>query len=325
MPLIRRIQLGRTGIDASCLGFGCASLGSRIAETQALRSIEAAYAEGVTWFDLAPAYGRGNAEKIARLFLAGRSDPIQLATKVGLVAPKRNALTQVIIPLARRSVGVFPSLRHLSRAIGVGVNRRLELTPDLINSSLEASLLRLGVEQIELYALHNASASDLRRTDILRALEDLLATGRVRAVAVAGDIEAARAALEVGYPFGIVQLGVPLMGEDTSIIRVAEDKGFGIILHSIFGLDALRPIRSGDSKLIDELTSAIGSNCLTSALNRLRLARAFALAPSALVLASMFSNRSLQENVAVARQPKSALSLAEIELLISSILRYQKI
>jgi hypothetical protein len=58
-------------LTSSCIGFGCASLGSRIAASAGLRALEAAYAERVTWFDVAPPYDAGEAEAILGRLLAG--------------------------------------------------------------------------------------------------------------------------------------------------------------------------------------------------------------------------------------------------------------
>ena len=55
---MRRVTLGDTGIETSCLGFGCAALGSRIAPEAGARALAAAHAGGVTWFDLAPPKGK---------------------------------------------------------------------------------------------------------------------------------------------------------------------------------------------------------------------------------------------------------------------------
>ena len=84
---MRRVTLGTTGIETSCLGFGCASLGSRVGEAPGLRALDAAFDAGVTWLDLAPLYGGGRAEEIAGRFLKGRRDTVQVCSKVGL-APR---------------------------------------------------------------------------------------------------------------------------------------------------------------------------------------------------------------------------------------------
>ena len=80
---MRRVTLGTTGIETSCLGFGCASLGSRVGEAPGLRALAAALDAGVTWLDLAPLYGAGRAEEIAGRFLEAPPRRVQLCSKVG--------------------------------------------------------------------------------------------------------------------------------------------------------------------------------------------------------------------------------------------------
>ena len=109
---MRRVTLGTTGIETSCLGFGCASLGSRVGEAPGLRALEAAFDAGVTWLDLAPLYGAGRAEEIAGRFLKGRRDAVQVCSKVGL-APTTGGLKAALLPAARAArLAVIDALRY---------------------------------------------------------------------------------------------------------------------------------------------------------------------------------------------------------------------
>jgi aryl-alcohol dehydrogenase-like predicted oxidoreductase len=299
---MRRITLGGTGIETSCLGFGCASLGSRIDAETGLRALEEAFEAGVTWFDLAPAYGQGEAEAIAGRFLRGRRrEAVQVATKVGLAPPASGGLKTALMPLARTAVEAVPPLRGALRRAGIGANRQLPLTPELLRSSLEASLRRLGTDRVELYALHNATPEDLRREEILRTLEAVLDAGLTRAVAVAADAEAAEAAIAAGAPFGVVQLPLPAPGRAAPVLAAAPRAGFGVIVHSVFGIAGERALRPpADPACLARLGALTGGETQEAALTRLRLARAFALAPGGVVLASMFTPRSRAENLATA-------------------------
>ena len=112
---MRRVTLGQTGIETSCLGFGCASLGSRVGEEAGLRALAAAHDAGVAWFDLAPLYGAGRAEEMAGRFLKGRPrDSVQICSKVGLAPGVRpHGLKAALMPLARAAVQAVPApARH---------------------------------------------------------------------------------------------------------------------------------------------------------------------------------------------------------------------
>ena len=285
---MRRVVLGGTGIETSALGFGCASLGSRVGAAEGLRALETAFDAGVTWFDLAPVYGGGAAEAIAAPFLKANRDRVQVATKAGLVLAggAGGGLRRRLMPLARGAQSLAgPRLAGSAarlRAAAPKANARPPLTPALIVGSLEASLRRLGLERVDLFALHTPDPAEVGRDDIRATLEALLAAGKVRAVAVAGDVAAAEAALAAGAPYGVVQLAVPQPGEAAAeaVLAAAAAAGAGAIVHSVFGPGGSAP---------DE--------------GRQRLARAFALNPSGVVLVSMLSERSRAATLAAAGEP----------------------
>lgn len=309
---MRRVTLGGTGIEASCLGFGCASLGSRVPKDEGLRALAATFERGVDWLDLAPAYGRGAAEAIAAEFIRGRRDRLRICTKVGLAPPKADGgLAAALMPLMRRAVALAPGLRGALRRSGAQTNRKLPLTPDLIQGSLEQSLRRLGTDHVDLYALHNAGPEEIADEGVLRALEAVLAAGKARAVAVATSPEAAAAAIAQGAPFGVVQLALPAPGGTAPVFAAATAAGFGAIGHSVFGVEGalagLEARLAADPGAAAEVAAAAGTGDPQAALGRLLLGRAFAINPTGIVLASMFSERSRSENLALAEaEPDNA-------------------
>src|SRR5215472_15205928 len=112
--MMRRVELPGTGIETSCLGFGCASLGSRVSARQGLFALARAHEAGVSWFDIAPAYGAGEAEAIFSRFLAGRRERLSILTKVGLAPPRRSALLRAAYAVGRPLLGVARDLRKRS-------------------------------------------------------------------------------------------------------------------------------------------------------------------------------------------------------------------
>ena len=303
---MRRVTLGQTGIETSCLGFGCASLGSRVGEEAGLRALAAAHDAGVAWFDLAPLYGAGRAEEIAGRFLGGRPrDSVQLCSKVGLAPGVRpGGLKAALMPLARAAVQAVPSLRGLLRRGGAQPAAALPLTPALLTGTIEESLRRLGTDHLDLYALHGVAAAALT-DELLRALEDIRASGKARAVAVASDAPAARAAIVIGAPFGVVQAATPAPGAPDALLPAARAAGFGVVLHSVFGVEgslaALKARAAADPGFRAAVTGGAGD--LDRALARRLLERALGLNPEGVVLVSMFSAASRAENLAVAAAP----------------------
>jgi aryl-alcohol dehydrogenase-like predicted oxidoreductase len=320
---MRRITLGATGIETSALGLGCASFGSRIAPEAAARAMAAALEAGVTWLDLAPVYGGGQAEAIAARVLAGRREEAQICTKVGLrlAGGPGGGLRAALMPLARRFVAGLGPLGARLRRAAPAANVRLPLTPDLLRETLEASLRRLGTDRVELYALHAPAPEDLGRDEILRTLEDLRAAGKARAIGVAGDAAAAAAAVALGAPFDVVQLPSPAPEAapgPAAALAAARAAGLGTITHSVLGdaTETLRRAAAADPALAARLAAAAdqgaGQGGWRAALPALLLDRAFALNPAGIVLVSMGSPASLAANTARAARPPGADPLAGV-------------
>jgi len=306
---MRQVTLGATGIATSCLGFGCASLGSRVSEGSGLRALEAAFDAGVTWFDLAPLYGGGRAEEIAGRFVRGRRAAVQICSKVGL-APGTGGLKAALMPAARAAVAAVPALRALLRRSGVQAAKALPLTAELVTGSLETSLRRLNTDYLDLYALHDVAAAALTE-EVARALEDILAAGKARAVAVASDESAGLAAVARGAPFGVVQAALPAPGAPDALLPAARAAGFGVVVHSVFGVAGSLAALKARAAADPEFRAATGgAGDRDRALARLLLARAFALNPDGVVLASMFSDASRAQNLAVAAAPPDPAAAA---------------
>lgn len=186
---MRQHNLTFAAAPASAIGFGCASLGSRVSARDAGAALERALAAGITWFDVAPSYGDGNAEVILGQFARHHRGAVNICTKVGIQA-NRASWKALVRPLARTIVGALPGLRKVAtRARSV---TKLPLTPEGITASVEQSLTRLAVERIDMLMLHDPAPDNVLRDDIGAALQRLLASGKVAAVGVAGDLAAAR-------------------------------------------------------------------------------------------------------------------------------------
>ena len=299
--------------QACQLGFGCASLGSRISACEGLRALEAAFGQGVAWYDVAPAYGAGQAEVILGGFLKGKRSQVSVTTKVGLAAPKSNAALRWAYALGRPVAKAATGLRAAFRKMPATRNRHLPLTPELIKTSLERSLRSLGTDHVDVFALHDPQPQDVLRDDILRALGDALAQGKVRRIAVAGTPEACRAA---GPHFGVLQTSVEGFAAAGADFHAGTAQ---IVLHSVFGVagrrERLLAAVSGDPSRIKLLRAAGYGGGQNAAVADLLLDGAFALNPGGIVLASMFSPGRVAANVARWRAPRFAGANALIQAL----------
>jgi aryl-alcohol dehydrogenase-like predicted oxidoreductase len=306
--MINRVTLPGTGISTSALGMGCASLGSRVPADKGLRALEAAFDAGVCWFDVAPAYGAGQAEAILAGFLKGRRDRVQLCSKVGLAAPRMSPAKQLAYRLGRPLMGVARGLRGLVRKSGATANVALPLTPELIYSSLDMSLARLGCDYLDVLALHEASPQDLALPAVREALQAVVQAGKVRQVAVAGSAQAAQAALAFPQLYTVLQLAddpatLPLV----SLRAQAGERAPGFITHSVFGVGGARAQAlarlQADAALRARVLAAGYTGPDEQMVADLLLDRAFASNLQGVVLASMYSPRHLASNVARAARP----------------------
>ncbi len=229
----------------SRIGFGCASLGSRVSAKAGLAALNQAFDHGINWFDLAPSYGDGLAEEIFNHFSRGRRSEIYIVTKVGISPPRVNFFASALRPLAREILSYAPSLRD---TVSKGRPRatRLVLTLESISESIERSLKRLGTDYIDVLALHDPEPCELESGDLHSALGSIVASGRVRAVGIAGSLDATISALRLGLPISHVQVANnPLQPQIDQLALAIEATGRKcyIVTHSSFGQkDSIRHI-----------------------------------------------------------------------------------
>jgi aryl-alcohol dehydrogenase-like predicted oxidoreductase len=309
-----------SGIAASQVGMGCASLGSRVAPSAGLRALAEAHDHGVTWFDVAPAYGAGRAEGLLGEFARGRRDRISICTKVGIAPPEHNGLMRVAYGVARPLLGVAKGLRKRARGMKMTRNVHIPLTPELVTVSLERSLRALGTDYIDLFALHDPLPADTRRDDILAALEAAVTAGKVRALSCAGGFEAAETALQEPSPFRVAQFADPPGQDVAARLRARRSDGFDAITHSVLGVggasEALTAALSANPELAQQLAAGgivgLGNEMVTEALLR----RALTLNSDGVVLLSMFGRGHLTKALAAVAAPSlEANTLAVINSL----------
>src|SRR3977135_1117382 len=142
-----RRRIGRTALEVTALGLGCATLGgTRIAvsRAEAVAFVGAAWAAGVRYVDPAPYYGFGQAERaVGDALRAEPRDDWVLSTKVGRLLRPRPPAPPAAGPArgARRPVMPFAPVYDYSH--------------DAILRSVEDSLQRLGLARIDILYVHD--------------------------------------------------------------------------------------------------------------------------------------------------------------------------
>jgi aryl-alcohol dehydrogenase-like predicted oxidoreductase len=202
-------QLGHSGVSLPPMGMGCWAIGGPlwadgkplgwgdVNDDESIEAIRHAIDQGIQLFDTADVYGAGHSERVLGRALAGRRDRVVVATKWG------NRFDES----RRELTGTDSSPRYLRRA-------------------LEGSLTRLGTDYIDVYQLHVGVAPDAV-DDMIEALEDLVAQGRIRMYGWSTDDPDNAAAFGRGAHCQVTQFELnvlndaPLMLQTCQALRLA--------------------------------------------------------------------------------------------------------
>lgn len=140
-------RLGRSGLTVSAIGLGGNTFGATVDGDEAVRTIQAAIDQGVTFIDSADVYSMGRSEELVGQAIAGRRESVVVATKCGIQ---------------------LDSGPHAG-----GLSRRW------IMQAAEDSLRRLNTDYIDLFYAHRPDP-ETPIDETLRAMEDLVRDGKVR-------------------------------------------------------------------------------------------------------------------------------------------------
>ncbi len=200
-------SFGRTGMKVSALCMGCMYFGGKTPEAEAFSIFDRCREAGITFFDTANVYGRGQSEQTLGRILRDRGGREQLviATKVHgrMDDEDQNA---------------------------AGNHRRH------IIEQCEQSLQRLGTDYIDLYQIHRPD-SQVPIDETLRALDDLIRQGKVRYIGTSTyaawqSVEALWASKELGLnrfvseqpPYSLADRRI-----ERELLPMAQTFGYGII------------------------------------------------------------------------------------------------
>lgn len=135
---------GRKALNFSTLGCGTAPIGnlySSISDEEAFDTLQAAWDVGVRYFDTAPLYGLGNAERrLGRFLLTQQRDEFLISTKVG-------RLLKVCPPDSRLGIGKWFDVPARQEII--------DYSYDGVMRSLEFSLERTGLDRFDIVFAHD--------------------------------------------------------------------------------------------------------------------------------------------------------------------------
>ncbi len=232
------------------LGFGAAPLGNMfrdIPEQEALATVEAAWNDGIRYFDNAPFYGAGLAELRMGEALAGQPrDQYAISTKVGRV------ILDEIEDVSTRDLGEKGEVFKYGRPNKI-VN---DYSEDATLRSIEDSLKRLKTDSIEIAWVHDVAQDfygdewlaifESARKGAFKALDRLRDEGVIKAWGLGVNrVEPIELllALQEPRPDGFLLAGrYTLLDHDRALQRVmpmVAERGLGIVVGGPYSSGAL--------------------------------------------------------------------------------------
>jgi D-threo-aldose 1-dehydrogenase len=235
MDPLRTRALGRTTVEVPRLGLGTAPLGGwpqAVPREQARETVRHAWAAGVRWFDTAPLYGHGAAERAVGEALRDRPrGTYVLSTKVGRVLETG--------PPGETIFHDIPYARPVFDFSATGVRR-----------SLAESLSRLGLDRVDVCLIHDPDDHHEQAvTQAYPVLADLRARGLVGAIGVGMNYAAplARFATETDIDCVLLAGRYTLLEQDSmdDLLPVVEAKGMSVIAGGVYNSGLLADPRPG--------------------------------------------------------------------------------
>ena len=202
-------KLGKSGLEVSGLGLGCMGMSEFYAGAtveESISTLHRALDLGINFLDTADMYGPFKNEQLVGRAISGRREEVILATKFGIV---------------RGPDGTF-----------AGINGR----PEYVRRACDASLLRLGVDYIDLYYQHRVDRT-VPIEETTGAMANLVQAGKVRFI---GLSEAAPATIRRAYkihPVTALQTEYSLWSRDPEdeILPLAREIGIAFVAYSPLG------------------------------------------------------------------------------------------
>lgn len=185
---------GRSEIRVSALGYGAGQLGDPALSNEHIRALFARLQDlGINLIDTARGYGSSEA-RIGE-WLPGKREDWVLSTK-----------------------------------IGYGIEGIPDWTRNCILAGVDQALKQLRTDYLDIVHLHSCPEGTLEQGEVIEALLDTVAAGKVRIAAYSGENEALGWAIRSGE-FGSIQSSVNLCDQYSlnRLIPAARARGLGVI------------------------------------------------------------------------------------------------
>ncbi|MFI5528469.1 aldo/keto reductase [Kitasatospora sp. NPDC051853] len=208
--LLPTVPLGRGGRLIGTQGLGCMGMSEFYGPTdtaEALATLDAALEAGVTLFDTADIYGSGANEELIGPFVRANRDRVVLATKFAI---------------ERRAED--PRYRAVRN------------DPEYIRSAVDASLKRLGVDEIDLYYMHRRDPA-VPLAESVGAMAELVRAGKVRELGLSEVTGAELREAHAVHPIAALQSEWSVFSRDVerTAVPAAAELGVTFVPYSPLG------------------------------------------------------------------------------------------
>ena len=200
--------LGSDGLTVSRLGLGCMGMArsyGAATDQESLATIGRALDLGVSFLDTADMYGRGQNEELVGRAIRTRRAEAKVATKFGNV-------------------------------INADGSRGIDGSPDYVRRACDASLSRLGIDEIDLYYQHRVDPR-VPIEETVGAMAELVHQGKVKHLGLseAGASTIRRA--HATHPISALQTEYSLWTRDVEaeILPTCRELGIGFVAYSPLG------------------------------------------------------------------------------------------
>ncbi|MEV7772343.1 aldo/keto reductase [Kitasatospora sp. NPDC086791] len=225
-PVLPTTELGTGGPLVGVQGLGCMGISEFYGPTdsdEARATLDAALEAGVTLFDTADMYGFGRNEEFVGPFVRANRDEVVIATKFAV-----------------------------ERSEDDPTRRAIRNDPAYIRAAVDASLRRLGLDEIDLYYMHRRDPA-VPLAESVGAMAELVEAGKVRHLGLSEVTGAELREAHAVHPIAAVQSEWSVFARDVerSAVPTAAELGVAFVPYSPLGRGFLTGAFQDAGKLVE--------------------------------------------------------------------------